>query len=245
MILNRERDWLLRDKYGGRKSRKIEADVQRLDNGEPLAYVIGWVEFLGLKIDLRHRPLIPRPETEFWTELAVKRIGERNVRVLDIFTGSGCIGLAVLKHCPNAQVIFSDIDPNALKQVRLNARLNGIPASRYKIRESDCWRGINDKFDVILANPPYIPSARRCQLDASVVDFEPHLALFSGREGSAALKKFLRGLPARLKLGGWTMFECDSLAQLRSLPPLNKSMKLRFHKDQFGRYRFAEAYLTQ
>ena len=108
MINPKERAWLLRDKYQGMVAPAFLADVKKLEQGEPLDYVIGWREFLGCRIGLSERPLIPRVETEFWTELVIKKIGQQPAKVLDIFAGSGCVGLAVLKHCPRAEVIFVD-----------------------------------------------------------------------------------------------------------------------------------------
>ena len=154
-------NWLIRDKYGGEEVvsrvtrsdfarrqflKNIEADFDRLEAGEPIDYVIGWREFLGCKIDLSSRPLIPREETEFWVGEVLRdrfsctcpskpwRSGDemgsrkteatcevafsstkndfsRPLRVLDLFSGSGCIGLAVLKNIPNAKVTFGEKDP--------------------------------------------------------------------------------------------------------------------------------------
>src|SRR5262245_12793069 len=97
----RERIVLIRDKYGGDETRITKEDEERLASGEPLAYIIGHIPFLGLSISLRTKPLIPRSETEWWTEKLVGEIREKSCAVLDLCAGSGAIGLAILKHCPN------------------------------------------------------------------------------------------------------------------------------------------------
>src|SRR5579872_6774723 len=97
----REIDWLLREKYGGQRTAAAERDIGRLRRGEHISYVIGWAPFLACHIDLAARPLIPRPETEYWNSEAIKMIKARRVaelRALDLFCGSGCIGAAVLKN---------------------------------------------------------------------------------------------------------------------------------------------------
>ncbi|MCX6712336.1 MAG: hypothetical protein NT041_01440, partial [Candidatus Vogelbacteria bacterium] len=120
-ISQREIELLKREKYKGKLSEEVGSrvtssnfarDLARLEAGEPLDYVIGWREFLGCKIDLSAKPLIPREETEFWVEKAIKNTDDsRMYFVLDLFSGSGCIGLAVLKHIPNAKVTFGDLYP--------------------------------------------------------------------------------------------------------------------------------------
>src|SRR3989339_1796772 len=116
--LQREISWLLKEKYNGQLTNKAKKDIARLKNGQPLDYVIGFTDFLGCKIDLSKKPLIPRPETEFWVGQVIKEINKfypstssgQNLRILDMFSGSGCIGLAVLKNIKNSEVDFADIE---------------------------------------------------------------------------------------------------------------------------------------
>ena len=120
--LEREIKWLKRDRPD-----YYAQGIKRLESGEPLDYVIGWREFLGCKIDLSGKPLIPREETEFWVERVVKDLKAKSekLKALDLFSGSGCIGLAVLKHCPNIKMIFGEKDPKLCKQIKKNLKLNG------------------------------------------------------------------------------------------------------------------------
>ena len=160
--MEKEVNWLLREKYNGKPNKKFSKDIERLKMGEPLAYVIGFAEFLGCKIDLSEKPLIPRPETEYWAQKSIEGLKIRNgkLRVLDIFAGSGCIGIAILKNTKNTKVVFAEKDKNCIKQIKRNCKLNNIKPSRYNIVRSDVFGNIKGKFDYILANPPYIPDHR-------------------------------------------------------------------------------------
>src|SRR3989344_3519296 len=127
---------------------------------EPEAYILGSVDFLKCKIDLSKRPLIPRVETEFWVEKAIKVIQAREaieaIRCLDIFAGSGCIGISVLKAIPLATMDFVDIDERATEQIAINSKLNNIDTSRFQIIKSDVFENVSGSYDYIFANPPYV-----------------------------------------------------------------------------------------
>lgn len=205
MFSNRDRNWLLEEKYRGVESPEFFDDLKRLEAGEPLAYVIGWVDFLGCRIDLSKRPLIPRPETEYWTEAvrsseSVVRSGK--TKILDLFAGSGCIGVAMARAFPEATVDFADNSPATLEQIRINLGLNNVDTKRTRIIQSDVFANITDRYDLILANPPYIDEAAPDLADPSVRDWEPHDALFAKDGGLYFIDRLLAEARARLNAGG-------------------------------------------
>lgn len=238
-------DWLKKDKYDGQaRAASLAVDLGRLRAGEPLDYVIGWRPFLGCKIVLTERPLIPREETEYWAKEAIEEIKKDKrpkIKCLDIFTGSGCVGLAVLANAKNTVVTFADKSPRALKSVRKNLKVNSfqIGSHRAKVVESDVFSGLSDQFDYIFANPPYIPLGRK--LPESVSRYEPREALRAGRDGLLFIKRFLVQAPAHLVEGGKIYLEFG-YGQKKAVDILLKKIGFGscvFGKDQFGRCRFA------
>lgn len=248
----REKQWLLQEKYQGKLTYAAKKDVARLKAGEPVDYLIGFVEFAGTKIDLSKRPLIPRPETEYWTLQASEEIKKKyssspksnlGDRCLDMFAGSGCIGIAVLKHIPTARVDFAEQEKKFLKQIHINLQLNHIDSYRYRIIESNIFSGAQGKYDYIFANPPYVAESRKRSVQPSVLKHEPRQALFAGRDGLKYIKKFLKETKDHLKSGGKIYMEFDS-PQKRAINRLLRKYGYRswqFHKDQYGKWRFVVA----
>ncbi len=185
--------------------------IARRMTGEPVAYIIGEWEFYGLTLDITRDVLIPRPDTELLAERAIElaRAAGEGARVLDLCAGSGCIGLAVAQHAPNCRVVLADLSEAALRicksNVRrcdLNARVTCMLADALEPPAPALW-----DFDVIVSNPPYIPTGDLAGLDLSVRDYEPHSALDGGTDGL----DFYRAISARwgsaLRLGGTLLFE--------------------------------------
>lgn len=232
-----ERDvlWLLQEKYGGIKGDSFEKDVERLRSGELLAYVIGFTPFLRTKIYLDSHPLIPRPETEWWTEQFLLSL-EKDVpyHILDLCAGSGAIGVALLKHHPLITVTFADIREDHLKTIEKNVRENGILETRVHIIQSDLFHNISLTFDRIVTNPPYIPDARK--LPSSVKDNEPHDALFSGEDGFLHIKKILEGTKKHLNKDGELWCEIDITHEHTALPCAyaGGAETAEIRKDQYG-----------
>lgn len=247
----RERDWLLKEKYEGVESDEFRKDLVRLEAGEPVAYVIGFVPFLGCRIDLSRRTLIPRPETEYWAERAIDDVraafgSESEIRILDVFSGSGCIGIAALKRLPNAKADFADIEQNALVQVKINLDLNGIDPSRYVIYQSDVFDGIpaGMKYHAIFANPPYIAEADKdSRVDRSVLDHEPHTALFAEEKGFALIKKTFDQAKNIVAPDGRFFLEHDDLQKdaIEKLARESGFLDAVVHLDQFGLSRWVSA----
>src|SRR3990167_4673718 len=113
-------------------------DVIRFPKDYPRDYKIGWVDFINVKIDLSLKPLIPRTETEYWVWKEIKNLKPES-KILDIFCGSGCIGIAILKNVPGSTCTFADLNDNTLKQTQLNLNLNKVDQKRYKIVKSDIF----------------------------------------------------------------------------------------------------------
>ena len=166
--------------------RQVRSLVDRHLAGEPVAYLIGEWEFYGLPLDISPDVLIPRPDTEVLAGQAIEYIqtlGE--CRVLDLCAGSGCIGLAVASQVPQARVVLGEYSDAALKVCRQNIRRSGLSGRVVPIQadaREKPERSLGE-FQCIVSNPPYIPRADIETLDASVRDYEPHLALDGGEDG--------------------------------------------------------------
>jgi len=222
---SQEIKWLLKEKYNGEKSDAFFADCKRLALGEPLAYLIGFTPFLGCKIWLDSRPLIPRAETEFWVERAIETLqkgttlslglAEKSIRVLDLCAGSGCIGIAIAKALPEAHVTFSEIDAEHIPTIKKNLAENDIPPERYEIFQTNLYQDIPETFDVILCNPPYIDKTMN-RTDESVVTHEPHLALYGGQGGMEIITQLIKETSDHLKPGGhlWIEHEPEQVVKI-------------------------------
>ena len=161
-------------------SKDIEHDYELLKDGYPVQYLIGYVDFYGYKINVNEDVLIPRYETEYLLEKVInisKKIFSDKINILDIGTGSGAISI-VLKNELNSNVTACDISKKALNVAINNAKINN---SNINFIESDIFSNINDKFDIIISNPPYI-SSDEVIMD-SVKKYEPNLALYAPKDG--------------------------------------------------------------
>lgn len=246
--LEREARWLLEEKYQGKLTKAAKRDIARLKAQEPIDYLIGFAEFAGCAIDLSQKPLIPRPETEYWTQKAIgdmrsfpkKRGG---MRCLDMFAGSGCVGVAVLRHILKARVDFAEKERKFLQQIRLNLKKNRVRSSRARVIQSDVFSNIPGRYDSIFANPPYIAETRRKRIQDSVVKYEPHRSLFAGRDGLTYVKLFLKEAKHHLNPGGNMYVEFDP-PQRKEIDQLFKKLGYKtwqFYKDQYGKWRFVVA----
>ena len=241
--MEKEKQWLLREKYNNQPTKKFYNDLKRIDAGEPVDYVIGFTEFLSCKIDLSKKPLIPRPDTEFWVLSAIEEIKKKSqtkIKVLDIFSGSGCIGVALLKNVPSLLCDFSDIERNNVKQIKINLKINKINKKRFKVIQSDIFEKIKSKYDFILANPPYVAQNLKNKLQKSVLDYEPKVALFSGRDGLWVIKKFLAKAKNYLNINGliFMEFSPEQKKEIETIIIKNRYTAFKFYKDQNERWRW-------
>ncbi len=238
--MEKEIAWLLEDKYAGIKTEEFETDLSLLKSGVPLAYVIGWTPFLNTKIWLDSRPLIPRPETEYWVEKATSELKSKNIRepkVLDLCAGSGCIGVAVLKAIPEAVVDFVEIDKIHHKTIYKNILENEIDLNRTNIFGGDLFENITEKYDMILTNPPYIDPKLSERIQNSVKTHEPEIALFGGTDGMEIIEKIILEAPKHLNPGGilYIEHEPEQTEKIKSLSPNIEALK-----DQFGVERYSK-----
>lgn len=188
---------------------RFQALMARRLDGEPVAYLVGEWEFYGLPLDISPDVLVPRDDTEILARQAIQRAREASgeARVLDLCAGSGCVGLAIAKHCPQAKVILGDISEGALRICRQNARRNALTAqvtachiNALEKPNSALW-----DFDVVAANPPYIPTSDLAGLEVS--KFEPRLALDGGEDGLDFYRAITDKWVSSLRPGGWLLCE--------------------------------------
>lgn len=243
MNYNREIQWLFQEKYKRKESSQFLTDVRRLKRGEPIAYVIGSIPFLGCTIHLSMRPFIPRPETEYWVEKAIKKItqsrGNDPIHCLDLFSGSGCIGIALLKHLPNAQVDFAEKNKKFRDQISINIAKNHIHPYRAEIISSNFLKNIKNKYDYIFANPPYISKQRIQTVQKSVLRWEPHEALFASKKGLYYIQELIERTSAYVVPGGSVFIEFDpwQKKEIEKIINKDKTMHGEFWKDQYNRWR--------
>ncbi|HSX26384.1 MAG TPA: peptide chain release factor N(5)-glutamine methyltransferase [Chlamydiales bacterium] len=179
--------------------------LKRKVKGEPVEYITGELEFYNCKIKVDARVLIPRQASEILVDHVVKRLkGKRGV-LWDICTGSGCLGIAIKKALPELQVTLADLSKEALALARENGQGNGVEV---EFLEGDLFGPFGQrKADFIVANPPYVSQSEYLDLDPSVRDFEPKLALLGGERGTEFYERMERELPSFLNPGGWVFFE--------------------------------------
>ncbi len=232
--MTRDEKWLLEEKYGGKETPEYHADAERLAKGEPLAYIIGSQPFLGLKIYLDSKPLIPRPETEWWTE---QLLGEQPLTFLDLCAGSGAIGCAALARLPNAKVYFGEVNPAHEATIRKNICENDLDESRAIIGIGDLFEPFaHMQFDVVASNPPYVPTHR--ELPQSVTDHEPALALRAGDDGLDIIRKIAHELLTHLAKNGVAWIECDTAHAAAACAVFaEQGFNAQIRTDQYGKPR--------
>ena len=189
----------------------METAVKRILAGEPLAYVLGEWEFYGMTLYVDNNVLIPRDDTCAVTALAIKKglFLDQNPRILDLCTGSGCIGLAVANRVKDAKVTLADVSQEALTVAKKNVARHKLSA-RVSCVQADALtpaKAVLGKFDMIVSNPPYVTTAEMEELPHSVKAFEPHLALHGGEDGLAFYRAIVKNYTQALKPGGYLCFE--------------------------------------
>ena len=189
----------------------MEKALQRTLDGEPLAYILGQWEFYGMNLIVNENVLIPRDDTCAVTELAIKKaiFLDTSPRILDLCTGSGCIGLAIAQRVKDARVTLGDISKGAMEVAKKNITLQKL-SGRVACMQVDALKAPNaflGQFDMIVSNPPYITTQEMQELPKSVKSFEPHLALHGGDDGLVFYRSIAENFKKALKPGGYLCFE--------------------------------------
>ncbi len=178
--------------------------VKRRVMGEPLQYILGFSEFMSLKFNVNSHTLIPRSDTETLVELLIERIGDKKATLLDIGTGTGCIGISIAKYT-SADVTLADISKEALKTANENAEQNSVTVKTLNI---DILNEIpQGKYDIVVSNPPYIKSEIIPTLQTEVKDHEPLSALDGGDDGLIFYRRITQIAPHILNDGGILAYE--------------------------------------
>ena len=189
----------------------LGAAVTRVLNNEPLAYVLGQWEFYGMTLYVDPNVLIPRDDTCAVTELAIRQalFLDTNPRILDLCTGSGCIGIAIASRVKDAKVTLADISKEALQVAKTNVTAQKLSArvSCVQVNALEKPSPFLGKFDMIVSNPPYITTEEMTQLPKSVGEYEPHLALHGGDDGLDFYRAIVENYTDVLKPGGYLCFE--------------------------------------
>ena len=225
----------------------MDACIARMLQGEPLAYVVGSASFCGLTLRVTPDVLIPRDDTMAVTELALEAL--RTIpapqRVLDLCTGSGCIGLALASRYPQARATLADISPEALKIARENAASLHL-STRATVFQADARRPAAPflgKFDLLVSNPPYVTQAEMERLPVSVRNYEPSLALCGGEDGLDFYRAILKNYLSVLKPGGAVCLEFGfgQQAAVGTLLEQAGLCEIVFRKDYHGVIRAVRA----
>ena len=226
------------------RDRRLDDAMGRLAKGEPLQYIIGYAPFCGLQFNVDSRVLIPRPETAELVEWVAADCTKSGA-ILDIGTGSGCIAVTLAHRLPGCKVQGWDISEAALEVARENNRLNGTDVEFSKediltVRSSD------SKYDVIVSNPPYVMEREKAQMEANVLEYEPHTALFVPDADPLLFYRAIAefGKKALVK-GGALYFEINPL-ESEAMGCMLSDVgyhDIEIRKDIFGKHRMIKAVL--
>ncbi len=185
--------------------KEIEEITARRIAGEPLQYILGETEFMGMPFKVNELVLIPRQDTETLVETVIEKIKKKPVRVLDIGTGSGCVGISIAKMCPGAEVTLLDYSDAILEIAKENADLNGVNVN---IERCDILEEIPEgKYDIIVSNPPYIETDTIFSLDNIVSSYEPVEALDGGFDGLMFYQRIAELAPEIMEENSFIAFE--------------------------------------
>ncbi|MDR2598936.1 MAG: peptide chain release factor N(5)-glutamine methyltransferase [Oscillospiraceae bacterium] len=219
---------------------KIALYLDKRVKGEPLAYVLGEWEFYGLPIIVNEHVMIPRIDTELLVSEAINLLNRKvwQTRMIDLCTGSGCIGIAIAANVKDCRIVCADNSEEALAVCRANMLASNLSRNITAI-EADVLKAppaLLGNFDLIVSNPPYIPLRDIDNVDNSVIDYEPHEALFGGEDGLDIIKSIVEKWKKLLKPGGHLALECGigQAAEVRYIMKQNGFTEIKIYKDTLG-----------
>lgn len=215
---------------------KFEYFFNRRLQNEPIAYIIGKCEFMGLDFLLNKDTLIPRPDTEILVEKAINIINENNFKKgLDIGTGSGAIAISIAKYCKEIFMQAIDINENAILKAKENAEKNGV-LNKINFFQSDLFEKINEKYDIIVSNPPYIKTDLIEELEENVKKYEPKRALDGGESGLIFYEKITKKCRDFLNENGYLIYEIghDQAEDVKNIMLENNFKNIEILKDLAG-----------
>lgn len=218
--------------------------VSQLLEDVPVQYALGEAEFYGLKLKVGPGVLIPRQETEELVDLIVRENPQPDLRVLDLCTGSGAIAVALARNLPFSEVEGVDVSPKALDYAREN--VESLKARNVKLMQADVFKTDfpEESFDIIVSNPPYVDESEKSEMEANVLDHEPHEALFVSDEDALVFYRRIAAIAAAaLAHGGHLYFEINPrhAADLRLMLEKAGFDEVRIIADSHGRERMAAA----
>ncbi|ELY2017310.1 peptide chain release factor N(5)-glutamine methyltransferase [Flavobacterium psychrophilum] len=203
-----------------------ETVLLQLKEQKPIQYILGETQFFGLPFYVNENTLIPRPETEELVEWIIKenlKISSlKNLKILDIGTGSGCIAISLAKNLPNASVFAIDVSDKALATAQKNAVLNEVDITfiEKNILQTE---DLNQEFDIIVSNPPYVRNLEKKEIHKNVLEYEPHLALFVEDNDSLLFYRKITELATRnLSNNGQLYFEINQYLGKETVELLEK-----------------------
>jgi len=212
--------------------------LKRRASNEPLQYILGSVEFYGLEFKVNSSVLIPRQETEVLVESVINSADkEKEYNILDIGTGSGIIAVTIAKHLTGSRITALDISGDALAVAKINAELNGV-FDRVSFIKADITNDnvFNDKFDIIVSNPPYISSSDYEELEPELRVYEPKFALTDYNDGLSFYRSIIGSAEKMLNTGKRIYFELGAgqSASVKEIMEQNKFSKIEIIKDYLG-----------
>jgi release factor glutamine methyltransferase len=226
----------------------IKKITERLSNYEPIQYILGETEFYSLKFKVTPYVLIPRPETEELVDWIIKENRSKNLNILDIGTGSGCIPIALSKNIPGATVSGCDISIGALEIANENASINNAVVNFFEIDILN-WRNLsfNKTYDIIVSNPPYIREQEKKLMKANVLKNEPHQALFVADEDALIFYREITAFACKyLNKGGKLYFEINEALGIETKKLLEKAgfKDIVLRKDINGKNRMVQGIIN-